>query len=170
MAVSAVACSFKSTVAPQPASKSAASAGAMHGKYQCFLFPIGLLLCFLSRLTAGMGFSLMPRPKFWYYCNTCSANCGKKSEISSFPDGWLFRNFCAAFWKHSVRLPCHAAMLPHGRSILSVFLFTGPIPMKQKSRCMRLFRLHTAGFDFNSLGSSFPKTYQRFTTSLYRPS
>ena len=57
-----------------------------------------------------------------------------------------------------------------GVSILSVFLFTGPIPMEQKSRCMRLFRLHTAGFDFNSLGNSFPKTYQRFTTSLYRPS
>ena len=143
--VSAVACSFKSTVAPQPASKSAASAGAMHGKYQCFLFPIGLLLCFLSRLTAGMGFSLMPRPKFRYYCNTCSANCGKKSEISSFPDGWLFRNSCAAFWKHSVRLPCHAAMLPHGRIYSFRFPFHRTNPNETKIPLYAAFQAAHSG-------------------------
>ena len=123
----------------------AASAGAMHGKYQCFLFPIGLLLCFLSRLTAGMGFSLMPRPKFRYYCNTCSANCGKKSEISSFPDGWLFRNSCAAFWKHSVRLPCHAAMLPHGRIYSFRFPFHRTNPNETKIPLYAAFQAAHSG-------------------------
>jgi hypothetical protein len=92
-----------------------------------------------------MGFSLMPRPKFRYYCNTYSANCGKKSEISSFPDGWLFRNSCAAFWKHSVRFPCHAAMLPHGRIYSFRFPFHRTNPNETKIPLYAAFQAAHSG-------------------------
>ena len=86
--------------------------------------------------------------------------------------GWLaFSKFLCCVLEAFGSSPlsrCYAAARAY---LFFPFSFSpGPIPMKQKSRCMRLFRLHTAGFDFNSLGNSFPKTYQRFTTSLYRPS